>query len=399
MYLLNIFETWWNEFNNSFYNFSPTLYNNFASFPFFIQLSILFIAIAFFTTVVTYLRLAIRRAVGYYKELRKQQYTPIIEQLISDATIMNEELHSGMQVEDIKLDKHVVAFEKELPIKRKYIRQIVIDDMMHYKKIFFGDAVLLLKQLFIDLNLQKDALAKLHAFNWERRVKGLRELARMEVTVQDVNILPLTNSRNYFLRMQARSCYIRISKNEPFKFFDILKEPLTKWDQIDLFEIISTTPNLNIPNFSRWINYSANNSLVSFCLKLAVYFNQQDAIPSIIELLKTKDHNLRAEAIITLGQLQADEVEDMLCDMYNNEPQICQVAILKMLGLTASKKHTDFLAKQLQYSSEYDIKLTAARSLIAHNEATKNLLDDLMQHTSGLTQAILKHSLNPLIKY
>lgn len=398
--LNNIFENIWYWFHNIFYALSPVLYDRFARYPFFLQLSLIFIVVSFLTTSTSYLRLIVKRITGYYKEKRKDKYQSSIEQLITEATVMNEDLLDGLNVNDIKLNKYVKEFEETLPMKNKKVRQLIIDAIVHHKKNFSGDAGILLNRLFVELDLHKNAIDKLRAWYWQRKVKGLIELSHMEVTLPDVLILPLTNSKQRLLRMQARACYIGISKNEPFKFFDILTDALTQWDQIDLFNIIASTPDLSIPNFSRWITYSNNDSLKSFCLKLAVYFNQQNAIPAIIELLKTKDQYLRAEAMDALGALQADDVEKILCDMYNNEPLICQIAIIKTLGNIASGENLSFLSTELQYNSDYDIKLNAARAIITHHSSTaKDLISELIKRTGGLTKNILQHALNPLITY
>lgn len=398
--LNNIFENLWYWFHNIFYALNPILYDQFGTYPFFLQLSLIFIVVSFITTSTSYFRLIIKRITGYYKERLKQKYQSTIEQLITEATVMNEDLLNGVGLNDIRLNKYVQEFAQILPIKHKKVRQLIIDAILHHKKNFSGEAGVLLNRLFIELNLHKDAINKLSAFYWQTKVKGLIELSHMEVSLPDVLILPLTNSKQRLLRMEARACYIGISKNEPFKFFDILTDSLTQWDQIDLFNIIASAPDLNIPNFSRWITYSDNNSLKSFCLKLAVYFNQQNAIPAIIELLKTKDQYLRAEAIESLGSLQADNIEKLLCDMYNNEPLSCQIAIIKTLGNIASGDNLQFLSIELQHNSDYDIKLNAARAITAHHSSTaKDLINELIKHTGGLTKNILQHALHPLITY
>jgi HEAT repeat protein len=190
-----------------------------------------------------------------------------------------------------------------------------------------------------------------------------------------------------------------LSKNDPFKFFDDATEPLLLWDQLELFKIITTTEGLTIPNFARWITYSTNKSIVSFCLKLVIHYNQHEAIPAIVKLLDTKDHYLRVDAINCLGKLKAEEVEERLILIYNNQPLRCQIEILKAIGRFSTGNQINFLRNEFLRSTDFDIKKNAARSLIKHGRQTKEIVQMLIDTATPESAIILKHCMNPLIKY
>ena len=195
---------------------------------------------------------------------------------------------------------------------------------------------------------------------WERKIKAVMELTQMDIPISDVTILPLTNSQNPSLRAAARNAYIQLSKNDPFKFFDIATEPLLPWDQLDMFRIITTTKDIQIPNFSRWVSYSTNKSVVSFCLKLIAHYDQKSAIPAVMDLLNNKDHYFRADAIACLGKLSAEMAEVRLVKIYDHQPLICQIEILRAVGQIASGKYLEFLKHEFSYSSNFDIRMNAA---------------------------------------
>jgi HEAT repeat protein len=237
-------------------------------------------------------------------------------------------------------------------------------------------------------------------FRWERKIKALVELTQMDIPIADVTLLPLTNSSNPTLRAAARNAYIQLSKNEPFKFFDIATEPILPWDQLEMFKIITTSKDITIPNFSRWVSYSTNKSIVIFCLKLIVHYDQRSAIPAVLDLLKTKDHYFRAHAINCLGKLSAETAEETFIKIYANQPINCQIEILKAMGRIASGKNFEFLKQEFLYSYNFDIQMHAARSIIRHNtQNSRFLLNELMETTNSENQLIIKHCLNPLIKY
>ena len=118
-----------------------------------------------------------------------------------------------------------------------------------------------------------------------------------------------------------------------------------------MFKIITSSKDIAIPNFARYVSYSSNKSIVSFCLKLIAHYDQQSAIPAVTNLLETKDHYFRANAINCLGKLSAESIEHKLAFMYNSQPIICQVEILRAMGAIASGKHLDFLKSEFLYLS------------------------------------------------
>jgi hypothetical protein len=272
--------------------------------------------------------------------------------------------------------------------------------LIRYRKNFRGEVGDLLRKLYIDMNLLDDSFKKLNTFKWETKIKALSELTNMDIPISDSTLLPLTNSRNPTLRAASRNAYIQLSKNEPFKFFDIATEPILPWDQLEMFKIITTSKDITIPNFSRWVSYSNNKSIVTFCLKLIVHYDQRTAIPAVMELLSTKDHYFRAHAINCLGKLSAEDAEEKFITIYNSQPVNCQLEILEALGLIASGRHLDFLKNEFIHSFNFDIQMRAARSIIRHNtQNSRLLLNELMETTNEESKLIIKHCHNPLIKY
>jgi hypothetical protein len=86
--------------------------------------------------------------------------------------------------------------------------------------------------------------------------------------------------------------------------------------------------------------------------------------------------------------------------IYNHQPLNCQLEILKAMGNIASGKYLEFLKSEFLFSSNFDIRMNAARAIIKHNTQNSRLLvEELMEMTYEENQLIIKHCLNPLIKY
>lgn len=366
------------------------------SYPLVIQIAIFLTGVAISTTVIAYSSILIRRGRGYLVDTRTKKINQFLDNLITDHIIFNEDVMNGVPLMDVQLD--LTPFQKPI-FKQKWVKQALIDRLIYFSSSFSGDRNVLFRRLFVELELEKLSFKKIKSIGLSTKIVGLVELTSMGIAVADVIILPLTNSRNRKLRSEARIAYIKLSKNDPFKFFDDATEPLLLWDQLELFKIITTTEGLIIPNFARWITYSTNKSIVSFCLKLVVHYNQHEAVPAIVKLLDTKDHYLRVDAINCLGKLKAEEVEEKLVLIYNNQPLRCQVEILKALGRFSTGNQINFLRNEFIRSTDFDIKKNAARSLIKHGKQTKEVVQMLIETATPDSAIILKHCMNPLIKY
>ena len=367
----------------------------FLGLPVIIQIAVVFIFISSASILFIQVRIWFTRYKGYLLQKRLSVLVPLIDNLISEHIILrNDVIHNNTSVDSIELNTD--AFRLSVFRKAKN-KQVLIDRLISYRKGFSGSTGALLRKVYLELDLDKVSFKKMKRSQWNMKVRGIRELTDMDISISDVNILPLTNSKRNELRSEARNAYIKLSKNEPFKFFDVSTEPLLKWDQIELFKTITTTENIALPNFARWVTYSSNKSVVSFCLKLIVHYNQIDAGPAVVKLLDNKDHVLRAEAINCLGKLKYEEVEQQLLHIYSNQPLNCQLEILKAIGRMETRNSIQFLKQEFLYSTDFDIRKNAARSLVRN--APQNLIDELMASSSAEGQLILKHSMNPLIKY
>jgi len=71
---------------------------------------------------------------------------------------------------------------------------------------------------------------------------------------------------------------------------------------------------------------------------------------------------------------------------------------LKAIGRFETGRSFQFLKQEFLYSTDFDIRKNAAHSLVKNAE-NPALVTELMEVSSAENQLILKHSLNPLIKY
>lgn len=372
------------------------LENTFLNAPITIQIAMVFIFIAVVTTMLAYISILRSRYRGYRRDRKLARLAPRIDTLLIDEVMSHPSLQQHIPPEEIQLN--IRPFE-QLPLHRRWVREALTSRIIHFRRNVRGNIGLLLRSLYMQLDLDNDTMKKLKSRRWEKKVQALTELTSLDMFISDVTILPMTNDRNRELRSAARHAYIKLSKNEPFKFFDIAREPLLMWDQVELFRTITNTENIAIPNFARWITYSGNKSVISFCLKLVTHYNQYNAVPAILKLLETKDHYLRADAINCLGKLRARNAESKLVALYSHQPVPCQIEILKALGRIASGDYIEFLKTEFLHATDFDLRKHAAKSLVKNHWVSDPLNTELAPSITPENLRILKHCMNPLIKY
>jgi len=376
--------------------FLDPIFSTFREAPLAIRLAMIFIVVAILVTLLAYFSILRSRFLGYQRKKRLDALLPKVDNLIIDEIMANPEVAAGTPADKIQLN--LEGFQ-ELPLHKHWARQAITERIIHFRRNVRGNAGHLLRNLYLQLELNKDTMKQMKSSKWAHKVRALTVFIDMDIPVADVTILPLTNSRNRELRAVARHAYIKLSKNEPFKFFDVVTDPLLMWDQVELFRIITTTEDISIPNFARWITYSSNKSVVSFCLKLIVHYNQLPAVPAVVKLLETKDHYLRADAINCLGKLRVPDVEDRLVAMYTSQPLQCQIEILKAIGRISSGRQVDFLKQEFLHSTNFDLRKAAAKSLVKNDWVASQVLQELLDTADRESLLILKHCMNPLIKY
>ncbi|WP_212003846.1 HEAT repeat domain-containing protein [Chitinophaga sp. HK235] len=364
---------------------------NFIYLPTFIQGAILVSLIAIAGIFIAYLNILLLLVVKYFQDRRNG---PVIERI---DTLLLEHIVQR----DISEEKLPLALDEfqQLPLHHAWARQLLVQKILHYRRNFSGYVSDLARNLYIDLGLYQDARRKLSSSGSRKIVEGLGELFRMEIVVDEKEVLPLINHQDRYVREMARCYFAKCSAEHPMDFLQEIRKPLLTWEQVELFRLITQRTDIPAPSFARWIDPAMHSSVISFSLKLAAHFHQFDAIPAMISMLKTDNLEQRALAINSLGKLMALEAEPELVKIYGDQPLSCKKEILKALGRIGSGNQLEFLRQQFLESEEFDLKKHAAKSIVNHKALSQLILKQLQEQSVGQPLIILQHCLNPLIKY
>lgn len=369
-------------------NYLKHFWISLGSFPLIIQVAIFFIFFSCFTTIalmisVFMIRKAKERNQKIVNELRPRIFTFLRNILIS------QDQYSENEVNAIYVENFGTLN------KKAYLSLIpTLEDVAQQEKKYIGSDNYnsIVKGLRIDTHLER----RLDFSSTRSRLRAFQSLSRLELTVSDSKILPHTYAKNASLRKESRASYVGVSNNDPFKFFETESE-MNNWDQISLMQQFQLHHKDNLPSFSKWIKYSNNPAQIKFFIRMVAHFNQTTAISTLVELLSNTDHSVRLEAILALGKMQADGIENKLTEMYFTQPLSCQDAIIECLSYLNTGKSLDFLKMAYDMAANSDSKRLIAEVIYLYGTEGKNLFEILCQNEQGFDLQILNHVQNPLI--
>ena len=359
-----------------------------SSFPFVIQIAIFFI---FFSTVATLsfmvavfvIRRDKKRREKIVRELRPRIFSFLRNILISKEDYSDEEVYDQFQENFGKLTKKI--YISLIPT----LEDVVEQEKKHLEAPNYYNII---RGLKIDEYLEK----RLDFSNTKVRLRAFHSLSRLDLTISDSKILPHTYAKNKSLRKESRASYVGVSKNDPFKFFD-LDNDLNQWDQISLLQQFILHHKDNLPNFSKWIKYSKDYEQIKFFIKLVAYFNQATSVSVLTDYLDHEDHTVRREAILAMGRMRVKEIEPHLIKIYNTQPAVCQNAIIEAISYINSGKAIGFLKSAYESASSHDTKRLIAEVIYLYGKTGKAYFEEVYKKEEGFNHLILEHVKNPLI--
>ncbi|MDP5106958.1 MAG: HEAT repeat domain-containing protein [Polaribacter sp.] len=233
-----------------------------------------------------------------------------------------------------------------------------------------------------------------------QKMDAFQEAFVLNLNRFDSKVLQYAYSKNKRIRSEARNSYLALSTNDPYRFFDDFEGSLTKWDEIELMQYLKLqSVRGNLEGLGKWINYSKNDSLVIFLIKMVGFFKQKGIDDILLEKLEDDNANIRAEAILTLGELDIKDTEETLIERYYTEPEVCQVAIVRTIRKFNTGKSLNFLQEIFGESNNTDTKKIIAEAILNYSYEGKIAFQNLKNTLKDFDLLILKHVETPLIKY
>jgi len=289
---------------------------------------------------------------------------------------------------DFVFNQDLGAFANLACYRRKLGRAILIDEIMKMQKDVNGEAYKSLREIYIALELDRKSVKKIIRREWPRKVEGIREVSDMHVK----SALPILGrypfSGNDLLRSEAQIGIVRLNEKDPFYFLDNFKEHLTRFEQLKIYNIANRY-NVTVPDFSRWFA-SQNDSVVMFSVKMSVLYNQGYTEKQLVKLLNHENAKIREEVIKAIGDLELVSCDQRLMDLYPEEMDYNQMAIIKALQKIPDERQIGFLAR-ITDEGNFDRQFEAVKALYQIGELGKIRLIKIEKERDDNFKKIVKH--------
>ena len=370
--------------------FSTNYYLQFDGYPLFIQIAIIMILLSISLFLTGNAILAVKRMAYTYRNSRIREASNLV----------SAELTSNIMMTD-RVSEHdfntLVSRLKNLASKNPLYNQVLIDQIIFFHRNFTDNTERVLGRLFAKLNLIQSAIQKVKTGAWQIKAKGLKEMQEMTPKGEMHDLIdPLLNDENDDLRIEAQSAYLRLNSDHPFDFLAHAQQPLLNWHQILLYELVSNSPELSVPDFRKYLK-SENLTVISFTLKLIQFYQQLETIPDLMKLITHADENIRIEVISVLGNLDAEIAEEQMVSNYHNETLKVRLKIIEALGEIVSGNHLKFLQNEFLIADDFLITKAIGCALANHPNFNKDtFLDGSNLNENQVT--ILNHCTNVLIR-
>jgi hypothetical protein len=276
-----------------------------------------------------------------------------------------------------------------------YRRQVLIDQMIDVSINLKGEENKKLISLYKLLNLDKDSINKAHSRRWHIKIKGIRELAFMNIKDANAIIYKALNSSNEILRMEAQIALVRLNDDNPFEFLSHLTSHFSLWEQITLHELI-VHHNIPLPSFQKWLT-SPNPTVVTFALRMIREFKQKESEDNILETLFHQDPSVRYLAVQVAGDLDMRSTLETMKHMYKyQEYKIC-LEIIKSMGKMPDVSMIGFLKLVLDKENDVQLQIEATKAINNNGEEGHKALVKVMESEYKNYSIIIKHVLDKRI--
>nr|WP_320021721.1 hypothetical protein [uncultured Draconibacterium sp.] len=295
------------------------------------------------------------------EERFEQIYGKMYEEVIMDYIFGNIDWEKAL----IKLKKN----------KNKANRRILISVLMNYKANFKGELEAFIPEIYLKLNLQKDSLKLAKSRYSHKKVMGIMELTHLYPQGAKGMIRTLINAPNDYVRTEAQIAYVTLYNENPFSFFDNLKQPFAKWAQLSVFYLIRLN-QIPVPAFARFLSFNHCN-IRNFSLRMITFFQQLEDVSEVIKMVDSEMEETRFLAYKAINDLRLYDSRELIKKKFDGETNRNKIGILKAFRNIGDTNDFAFLEEVMKTGS-VSLKLEACRSVYYMSQESR---DKISKHT------------------
>lgn len=281
-----------------------------------------------------------------------------------------------------KLKKH------HLPQNREILSSILLNFHENLK----GIAEQMIPEIFLKLDLHKDAMKEANSKRYYEKIAGLKKLTYLypEGAMQ---IIPhLLNDNDDTVSAEAQTAYVRLNPETPFNFFNKLNRPFTRWTQITTFYIFLLHQR-NIPTFASYLS-SQNTNVRNFSLRMIIFFQQLENIHEVLNMTNCEEESTRYLAIKAINDLRLYDGKSLIKNNFRNETLKNKIEIIRAFSNIGDKEDFEFL-KEIILMHNVSLTLEACRSLFNMGSEGIAKLKQFNEEMNGELELYIAHISDP----
>ena len=271
-------------------------------------------------------------------------------------------------------------------------RKILTSVLLIFKENLRGEMDAKITEIFVRLELNKDSLKLTKSPFYYKKAKGIRELTNLDPKSATNIINNFINDKHYQIRTEAQVSYVRLHPESPFDFLKNLLSPFSQWTQLTAFHIFRLH-QIPVPAFINYID-SPQPNVRNFCLRMIIFFQQFEDATEIFKMIESKLETSRFLAIRAINDLRLYDGKSLLLKIYESEPVVNQVEIIKALRNVGDEEDFHFLESVI-LSGSVTMKVEACRSLYFMSKKGEETLNQISQKHDINLDLYLAHIKDP----
>lgn len=271
-------------------------------------------------------------------------------------------------------------------------RKVLISILLNFKENFRGDLEKLVPEIYLQLGLQHDSLKSVNSSKVFTKTQGIIELTHLHPDGAKDIVRDLINAKNDYVRSEAQIAFIRLNPEQPFKFFEDLRQPFTRWTQISAFNLIRIN-QLPVPSFAQYLD-GWHINIRNFSLRMIVFFQQLENIPGIIRMVESKIELTRFLSYAAINNLRVYEGKELIKNKYWKETEKNKLEIIKAFRNIGMEADFQFL-ENIIVSEPVALKTEACRSLYFMSQNGKLELEKMKNNSVPEIEQLIAHVTDP----
>lgn len=293
--------------------------------------------------------------------------------------------------DEIKVNEKIELLKTQIPFHRTWCKQVVINEMIKFKKTLRGESSQIVIELYKKLELHLYSATLVTKYRYSQKCEGFYQLQHIDYKPARKLVKPYLTHKNKIIRSNAYACYLSLSQGKLERLASIPTE-ISLLNIIKLMNLLHEK-KISIPdNLDEWL-YSSNNSVIRMGIKIMVFYNYRAQGEKIISLLNSDDPILRYEAVIACRELFLTDSESVLISLFFHESDASRKEIIRSLKVIGAAKSVAFLKQFITYETESKLKLLAVDTL---NYIDFDAMKELASQNED-TQRMLNHVNDPYI--